>query len=62
MHTHALRLKLRDANGLQLPDKAYQEYKAEWDALSDSERQHLLDNAYTLVEHDTGNYRNSALT
>jgi uncharacterized protein YjbI with pentapeptide repeats len=44
--THALRLKLREANDLKLHESAYTEFQAEWDALNEAEQKYWLANAY----------------
>lgn len=45
--THAIRIKLREENGLNLPSFRYEEFKTEWEAVSESQRTDALQLAGT---------------
>ena len=52
IETHALRLRLRDTNGLILNPQAYTDYADEWNQLSEVQQKDYYDNAYKNANQD----------
>ena len=52
IETHALRLRLRDTNGLILNPQAYTDYADKWNKLSEVQQKDYYDNAYKNANQD----------